>query len=160
MGGLRRTVTALKKLPEAVAAGAATSAALDELFDTNPDIETTFLEATSEKVDESPKVEAAGQLVADCIGSVVGCKDTSRGCSHGLDCELRDELIGAWRCYAQDPDDQVEGWLKQGSPMGIALKPQPRGVFPEYEDARAAIDPSVLESEAADLGYSPRARMR
>ena len=43
MGGLRRTVTALKKLPEAVAVGAAISAALDELFDTNPDRENNFL---------------------------------------------------------------------------------------------------------------------
>ena len=38
--------------------------------------------------------------------------------------------------------------------MGIALKPQPCGIFPEYKDARAALGPSMLESEATDLGYT------
>ena len=39
--------------------------------------------------------------------------------------------------------------------MGTASRPQPRGICPVYEDATAATDPSMLESEAADLGYSP-----
>ena len=95
IGGLRRTVTALKKLPQTMAAGSIISTALDELFDANPDIERAFLDAITEKVDDSAKVEAAGQLVADCIGSIIHCDDTSRGTSHGLDCGLRDELISA-----------------------------------------------------------------
>ena len=70
-GGLRRTVTALKKLPDMVAAGAVVSKAIDELFDERPGLERTLLDATVENVDEYPKVDFSGQTLADCVGKVV-----------------------------------------------------------------------------------------
>ena len=149
IGGLRRTATALAKLPRVVAAGRIIGRALDALYDRRPDIQECLLRAIGDKSEHNPDVEAAGQDIADHIAETIGCHETRRGITMGLECELRAGLIDGWQRYAEDPDDQVPAWLRQGAPMGIALKPEPRGIFPVYDDVGAASNPSLL---ASDLG--------
>ena len=57
-------------------------------------------------------------------------------------------LIKEWRRYVGEPDDQVELWLCDGSPLGIVARPVDRGIFPLYTDAGSAVvDPASLASE-------------
>ena len=88
--------------------------------------------------------------VAACVASVVGCKDLRRGVEQNLDCEVRPQLIASWREYTGDPDDQVESWFVDGSPLGIKQVPAPRGIFPEYADKDPAADFTTLASELID----------
>ena len=65
----------------------------------------------------------------------------------GYNCELRPLLMGDWRRFAGDPDDQPEQWFCDGSPLGIEAKAEPRNIFPSYADQDAKADATTLASE-------------
>ena len=57
----------------------------------------------------------------------------------------------------QDPDGEVETWYVNGSPLGIAARPEGRNVFPAYTDIEAAAHPSTIASELGGKGRRTRA---
>lgn len=40
------------------------------------------------------------------------------------------ELIGAWRRKGNDPETEVEEWIREGVPLGINKKIKTAGIFP------------------------------
>ena len=49
-----------------------------------------------------------------------------------------------------DPDDQVERWFVEGSPLGIKQVLVLRGIVPEYADNDPSADLTTLASEVHD----------
>ena len=41
---------------------------------------------------------------------------------------MRPYLMAAWRKHVKDPDDVVEQWFVDGSPLGITRMPERRGI--------------------------------
>ena len=56
--------------------------------------------------------------------------------------------------YVGDPDTEPERWFIEGGPLGILDFPKPRNIFPEYSNAEAATDPSMLLTTAAEESRS------
>ena len=153
IGGLRSTARSLAKLPRMRQQGQVIGAAIDQLFKDRPEVYHTFRKAIDEKNEELPGLEEASCAVASCIGNVVGCASPARGRDQGMDCEVRQNLVAAWRAFASDPDDQVEAWYKDGAPMGITVAPLSRSIFPVYSDRQATTAPGELLTEDPDPAW-------
>jgi hypothetical protein len=59
-------------------------------------------------------------------------------------------LLERWVELAQDPDDQVCLWLRQGAPAGLSCEPESRGIFPLVSDTPdfsiESTDPDMFEN--------------
>jgi len=166
VGGLRRTCKAVAKLPTLIIAGHKLSQAMDGLLDEEEDIVPFVIELIEsgskvkhdretdrhrcsnacKKCKLELQVGKTRQVMAEVTGAVDTEPVTNNG---GVSTALRPGLFGAWQRFAQDPDDQVEGWLRHGGPCGLELTPQNSGVFAPTEDAGEVGDPSeILGSDA------------
>ena len=150
IGGLRDVALSLDKLPAVRERGLVVGRALEKLYRDEPWVLSSILDAVRNKIEDCADLEATGLRIAECIAEVVSCDDLRRGGEQGLHCEVRPQFIGSWRKYAGDPDDQVESWFSDGSPLGIVATPEARNIFPEYANRDAAADPATLASELMD----------
>ena len=83
-----------------------------------PGHQAVILYAARNTCDDQPELAVATKTIATSIAHAVGREGFRPGFERGLDCEVRQGLLAAWRKKAQDPDYQVEAWFQDGGPMG------------------------------------------
>ena len=118
-------------------------ASFQNLFEAEPDIRRelhgwltgTCTDAVSEEVEKK---------LAMTLGAALGCDDIRTGAEAGKCGEVRSTLLGAWRRRANGPDDQTEGWLSDGGPLGILHHPEDRGIFPFRDEGKPELLPDDL----------------
>ena len=78
-----------------------------------------ILSAIKDKIEDLTVLDKAVSEIVACVVEATQCADSRRGVEMGLHCEIRPELIASLRRFVHDPDDEVESWLVDGSPLGI-----------------------------------------
>ena len=146
IGGLRDTAVSLAKLPAGRHAGIELGKKVSELLRREPETKRAILRAIKDKMEDSSHLAPHVEKIVAVLAKAVGCQDTRTGVEASLDCEVRPNLMAAWRSHVQDPDDVVEQWFISGSPLGITRMPERRGRFPVYP----VQDPEVDVTELAD----------
>ena len=95
VGGLRRSYTALQRLPRLVETGTEIGRALDRLLDDHPEFQRAVTEAIRTRDEHQPNMTEAIQAAVAVIATMVGCSDTRVGIEAGHPCEIRVGLLEA-----------------------------------------------------------------
>ena len=104
----------MKKLPDSVIACQKSSAALDGYLDAHSDVEDRLHQAIEVASKEQPLSDDEVLRVAKVIGDVVGRESYEVVKGGAVQCEIRCELLSAWRRFAKHPDKELELWLREG----------------------------------------------
>ena len=147
LGGLRRASVSAGKLDCACALGVKVKLAYFKLFRRKPElVKKVVLALGKDTVDGEFTVED----VRDCTEAFVGAIGAP-DLLHEFDLGVRHDLLSAWRIRAQDPDDQVELWLRDGAPMGLRVHPLSRGIFPLHVSGMDRLDPEDIVTDPSWL---------
>jgi len=148
IGGLRRSHSALKLIPNGAAAGLKMASALDMYLDTPVgESDSEFLMAlfggvkTSHTCPASSgcvecRLENIGLNMRDIVLKSLGAPLISPCYRRPEDVStrLRPEVFKAWCQSSWDPDHYVAEWLINGAPAGLIRMPVHAGIFAEDED--------------------------
>ncbi len=152
VGGMRRTVASLKRLPaSATAIGLQIAAAVDMHLSQHPAALDAALAAIGAGNEAPPLAAEHVDGVRRILSAVLQPEDISQSPLS----ETFPGILGAWRAAAGDPDDMPEQWLRSGAPAGVSLDVPSRGIFPAYSESDDArdMDPEHLTTEEGFINY-------
>ena len=117
-----------------------------ELLDASPSLLNRCISAIGSDSSEAGPTDAELELCRRAMNIVLEAKSLDPVRNGRVNTDLRADIIGAWRCLANDSDDQPEHWLQHGTPAGIRVDPASRDIFPIYtpEDNELPDDPELL----------------
>ena len=132
-GGLRSPWRYVVSNPRSRQVGIKIAAAIDAFVSERPHIIEQLIDegaAGRKKIADSDEEE----ILVNTMAHILGTDDTKRGPRS----KWRAGLVGAYVQAAQDPDHLLAGWLRNGSPAGVALDIEACGVFPHVENQAEA----------------------
>ena len=133
LGGMRNPRVSNMRVTGHNAIGKKAFKVLSRLILADGAIESAVMNALGDKTKthKGPSKEQiilARSALFDALG--LDYRHRTRGAS-----KLEHQLYGEWLRQAKDYDVDIQGWLAQGTPMGIESEIIPRGVCPEVHEA-------------------------
>ena len=124
VGGMRNPAMSVARVPGLRATGLLVNRALSGLLDQDPTIQAALLASITEGT--LKLTNAMITTAAATVGAALGAADIAVGPRS----MWRPSLVEAFVKHAGDPDTALAGWLRNGSPTGVAVDIEPCGVFP------------------------------
>ena len=137
LSGLRNPKLAVEKVPGLWQIGMQIRAALEKLLQDDSAILDACLRGVGVDGDEAGPTKEMTEAARHAIFKTLNSDVIEDLASPDLPTPIQHSLLAAWRRCASDPDDQVDIWLREGAPAGLARLPLERGIFPAIpEDLR------------------------
>ena len=150
LGGLRKTASAVAKLPQARAVGSKVRELVVESFRVNEGLLQRCLAAIGDDSEDCGPQEEDLRVFRQRLGELLGTQDIEPLNAEENSSTLCGGLLEAWTKMAGDPDLEAAGWPRLGAPAGILLHPQQVGVFPPAVEDADIIDPEEAEGTFED----------
>ena len=138
LGGLRCARLSVLKLPQSDRAGLVLRTQLLKCLQSTPGLLSDMLGSLGNDVTTVPGndvIRHCREMVAKGLGISSSISDR---------CSLWPRLFTWWRQQSSDPETEVEKWMLEGAPMGLAKGIPSSGIFPNKHDGQCVGDPELL----------------
>ena len=129
VGGLRRPVESLARVPGLRAAGESVRRCLERFLDEHPQL----LRLAYPGQGQAGWAEVRARLETPLVEAVATALNVSGSsvCERGPHSSWRSQLVRAFVDEARDPEIHLATWLQEGAPIGVARPVPAAGIFPK-----------------------------
>ena len=130
LGGMRNPTETVEGMPSSLNLGLRIFAAWERFVSRNPRaVETSSTYGTADCKMDKPTVEKWKAELRKLVGSQ-GKPTVDLQSRWRYKSPLDADLIRAWTRKSGDPDTDLADWVEKGTPLGVNLDIEPKGVFP------------------------------